>query len=103
MNNRSSTILEIGFFLMIFLLGTAAIFDNKQKMMITHSIFIAGPQFTGIIDEEGKDIWNAGKSGARDGYVLPNGNILICWSDEVNEYDDDKQLVFSFKRSAKKK
>ena len=66
---------------------------------ITHSFFIAGPQFTGIIGEQGEEIWNAGKPGARDGYVLPNGNILICWADQVVEYDKNKQVVFTYVRS----
>ncbi|MFM9115521.1 MAG: hypothetical protein ACKOU6_05100, partial [Planctomycetota bacterium] len=35
---------------------------------IKHSFFIAGPSFTGIIDEEGKEGWNAGRPAARDGY-----------------------------------
>ncbi|MEJ0055705.1 MAG: hypothetical protein WDN75_08690 [Bacteroidota bacterium] len=66
---------------------------------ITHSFFIAGPQFTGIIGEQGEEVWNSGKPGARDGYVLPNGNVLVCWADEVVEYDKDKKVIFSYKRS----
>jgi hypothetical protein len=53
---------------------------------IKHSFFIAGPDFTGIIDEEEREVWNAGKAGARDGYVLANGNVLIAWGDEVKEF-----------------
>ena len=52
---------------------------------IRHSIFIAGPTFTGILGEDGDEIWSAGKAGARDGCVLPNGNVLIAWSDDVRE------------------
>ncbi|HEX5023907.1 MAG TPA: hypothetical protein VFV68_01485 [Agriterribacter sp.] len=64
----------------------------------THSFFMAGPEFTGIIGEKGEAIWNAGKAGARDGYVLPNGNILICWSDEVKEFNSKKEVVFTYPR-----
>lgn len=71
----------------------------KQKE-IRHSFFIAGPEFTGIIGEDGEVIWNAEKPGARDGYVLPNGNVLICWGDEVREYDNNKAVIFTFKKSA---
>lgn len=71
--------------------------DSKGKK-ITHSVFIAGPQFTGIIDEQGNEVWNSGKNGARDGYVLPNGNVLICWADEVREYDQNKNVIFNFQR-----
>ena len=67
---------------------------------IKHSFFIAGPSFTGIIDEEGREVWDSGKGGARDGFVLPNGNVLIAWSDEVKEFTRDKQVVFRFARTA---
>lgn len=68
--------------------------------VIRHSFFIAGPDFTGIIGENGEEAWNSGKPGARDGYVLSNGNILICWSDEVREYNGKKEVIFTFKKSA---
>jgi hypothetical protein len=67
---------------------------------LSHSIFIAGPDFTGILGENGEVLWDSEKPGARDGYVLSNGHILICWSDEVVEYDTNKKSIFSFKRSA---
>lgn len=73
-----------------------------QKKPISHSFFMAGPDFTGIIGESGEEIWNSGKKGARDGYVLPNGNILICWGDEVREYNANKEVIFTFKKSAAK-
>lgn len=66
---------------------------------IRHSLFIAGPSFTGILDEEGKETWNAGRPAARDGWVLPSGNMLIAWSDEVKELTRDKETVFSYKLS----
>jgi hypothetical protein len=31
---------------------------------------------------------------------LPNGNVLICWADEVVEYDLKKEVLFSYKKSA---
>jgi len=67
---------------------------------VRHSFFIAGPQFTGIIGEQGEEIWNAGKAGARDGYVLPDGTMLICWADEVRGYDKNKNVVFTYSRSS---
>ena len=67
---------------------------------ITHSFFIAGPDFTGIIGEDGSETWNAGQPGARDGFVLPNGNILVCWADVVREYDKSRKVIFSFKKTA---
>jgi hypothetical protein len=66
---------------------------------ITHSFFIAGPSFTGIIAEDGSEEWNADKAGARDGFILPNGNALIAWGDEVKEMTRDKKVVFHYAKS----
>ena len=83
----------------LFLFLTLSLFLNAQRTVtITHSFFIAGPQFTGIIGESGEVIWDAKKSGARDGYVLKNGNILICWADEVREYSKDKRVILTYKK-----
>ena len=82
----------------IVLLALAA--SARAEDPIRHSFFIAGPSFTGIIDEEGQEIWNAEKPAARDGYVLPDGNVLIAWSEEVTELTrDKKEVVFHFQRS----
>jgi hypothetical protein len=67
---------------------------------IRHSFFIAGPTFTGIIDEEGNEAWDSGKPAARDGFVLANGNVLIAWSDEVKEFTREKKVVFHYAKSA---
>ncbi|HSB92296.1 MAG TPA: aryl-sulfate sulfotransferase [Flavitalea sp.] len=67
---------------------------------VTHSFFIAGPDFTGIIGEDGSEVWNAGQPGARDGFVLSNGNVLVCWADIVKEFDKAGKVIFSFKRTA---
>ena len=63
---------------------------------IKHSFFVAGPTFTGIIDEDGKETWNSGRGRARDGQVLSNGNVLIAWGDEVKEFTRDKKVVFHY-------
>ena len=70
---------------------------------VRHSFFIAGPTFTGLIDESGQEAWDSGKPAARDGFVLPNGNVLIAWSDEVKELTRDKQVVFQYARSDENK
>ena len=67
---------------------------------ITHSFFVAGPSFTGIINEEGKETWNSGRAGARDGFVLESGNVLIAWGDEVKELTREHEVVFHYKKSA---
>jgi hypothetical protein len=68
--------------------------------MIRHSFFIAGPTFTGIIDEDGKEMWSANRPAARDGFILPNGNALIAWGDEVRELTRDHQTVFHYIKAA---
>ena len=67
-----------------------------------HSLFIAGPDFTGILNEDGTEKWNAGRKAARDGYVLDNGNVLIAWSDEVKEINPQEKntVVFHYRLSA---
>ena len=67
---------------------------------IRHSFFIAGPTMTGIIGEQGEEVWNAGRPAARDGFVLPGGNVLIAWADEAQELTRDRQVVWRFKCSA---
>ncbi|MEO9892464.1 hypothetical protein [Aurantibacter sp.] len=71
---------------------------GQSSSEIKHSFFIAGPQFTGIIGESGEVLWDSKKPKARDGYVLKNGNIIICWADVVKEFDKNKKVVFSYKR-----
>jgi hypothetical protein len=72
----------------------------RAEEPIRHSFFIAGPTFTGIIDEDGKEAWDSGKPAARDGFVLANGNVLIAWSDEVKQFTRDKRVVFHYAKSA---
>ena len=64
-----------------------------------HSFFIAGPDFTGIINETDEVVWDSGKPAARDGYVLDNGHLLICWADEVREYNKAKEVILTYKRA----
>ena len=66
---------------------------------IRHSFFVAGPTFTGIIDEAGQEAWDSGRPAARDGYILPNGNALIAWVDEVVEIKPTKEVVFKYTRA----
>jgi hypothetical protein len=74
--------------------------DPLDPTPIRHSFFIAGPTFTGIIDEDGKEAWDAGRPAARDGYVLPDGNVLVAWADIVQEFTRDKKVVFQYKKAA---
>ena len=74
--------------------------ESVESVSIAHSFFVAGPSLTGIIGEDSEVIWDSGKAAARDGYVLPNGHVLICWSDVVHEYDLDKNIIFTYELSA---
>lgn len=97
MRNIKKSLITTLLILSFLLLNAVALLAQAP---ITHSFFVAGPEFTGIIGETGEVIWNSEKAGARDGYVLPNGHVLVCWADEVNEFDNQKKVVFSFKKSA---
>ena len=70
--------------------------ETQETPVIAHAFFVAGPVMTGIVGEAGEVIWDSGKPGARDGYVLDNGHVLICWSDEVKEFDKNKNPVFTY-------
>lgn len=91
---------KTGFVLFVMLLFRFSIPVSAQDNTIKHSFFIAGPDFTGIIGEDGEEIWNAGQAGARDGYVLSDGHVLICWGDVVKEFDAKRNVIFEWKKTA---
>jgi hypothetical protein len=72
---------------------------------IKHSLFIAGPTFTGILNEDGTEAWKADRPAARDGFVLDDGRVLIAWQDEVVEYAtrDKNKVSFRYKLSSANK
>ena len=69
----------------------------KAQESCSHSVFIAGPNFTGIMGEDGKAVWTAPQNHARDGFVLNNGHVLIAWSKQVVEFDKDRKPVWTYK------
>lgn len=71
--------------------------DQPAASAIRHSYLVLGGK-TAIIGEDGKAAWEY-TGGSRDGFVLPNGNVLIAYSDKVEEVTRDKQVVFSYQRS----
>ena len=73
--------------------------DRLSASEIRHSFFVAGPTFTGIIDEAGKEVWDSGRAGARDGMVLANGNVLIAWNNEVKELTRERKTVFHYAKA----
>lgn len=63
---------------------------------IKHSLLLCG-KFTGIINEDNEVMWR-GPNGARDGMVLPNGNVLISVQGEAREYRAGSQeIVWSYR------
>lgn len=83
----------------LFIVVVLGIAVSASAEEIRHSIFIAGPTFTGILDEQGHEIWNAGRPSSRDGFVLPSGNVLVAWTDEVKEMTRDGNVVFHYRKS----
>ena len=77
-----------------------SVFSAQADDSIKHSFFIAGPSFTGIIGEDDKELWDARRPAARDGFVLRNGNALIAWGDEVRELTRDHKTVFHYTKAA---
>ena len=52
--------------------------ENAAAPAIRHSYLVLGGK-TAIIGEEGKAVWEY-DGGSRDGFVLPNGNVLLAYS-----------------------
>ncbi len=68
---------------------------------IRHSFLITGSR-TAIIGEDNVIEWEVpGRS--RDGFVLPNGNVLVSHGREAREYQRDGQVVFHYKLQAPNK
>ncbi len=68
---------------------------------VRHSYLVLGGK-TAIIGEDGKSSWEYA-GGSRDGFVLPNGNVLLAYADRVEEVVPPppqlNRVVFSYRRS----
>jgi hypothetical protein len=104
-NSSMPTVGRIRWIVVMVSLVPWAVATAPADEAIRHSLFVAGPDFTGILDEHGKESWNAGRKGARDGHVLENGHVLVAWSDEVQELvpDDANRVVFRYRKAAANK
>lgn len=71
--------------------------DEATPPTIRHSYLVLGGK-TAIIGEDGKAAWEY-HGGSRDGFVLPNGNVLLAYGDRVVEVTREKQVVFTYQRS----
>src|SRR5438309_9669585 len=68
--------------------------DNSPAP-IRHSYLVLGGK-TAIIGEDGKGAWEY-DGGSRDGFVLPNDNVLVAYSDRVVEVTRSRQVVSSYR------
>lgn len=64
---------------------------------IRHSFLITG-SITAIIGENNEVLWQV-KRRSRDGFVLPNGNVLVSHGNEAREYTRAGKVVFHYKLS----
>jgi len=75
--------------------------ESSNEVPIRHSYLVLGGK-TAIIAEDGKVQWEYA-GGSRDGFVLPNGNVLLAFADRVEEVVPPGQrlnrIVFTYKRS----
>ncbi len=62
---------------------------------IRHSFLVTGAR-TAIIDEDSKVVWQV-KGRSRDGFVLPNGNVLVSHYKAAKEYSRDGKVVWEYK------
>ena len=80
--------------------GAPAAAAPAAKPAVAHSFFVAGPDFTGILGEDGKVVFDTQRPGARDGWVLPSGNVLIAWTQLAVETTREGKIVFQYALSA---
>ena len=80
---------------------TASCADEAGQPSIRHSYLVLGGK-TAIIGEDGKAQWEY-RGGSRDGFVLPNGNVLLTFADRVEEIvpagERLNRAVFTYVRS----
>ena len=95
-------------FLLTTLMTLGALATSRAEVPTSHS-FLACGSATYIRDAEGKISWQYPHS-SRDGWVLPNGNVLLALSPSkkypggaVVEVTRDNKVVFEFKGTQSRK
>jgi len=76
---------------------TAPAAQPSTPSSIRHAYLVLGGK-TAIISEDGRAEWEY-HGGSRDGFVLPNGNVLLAYSDKVEEVTRDQRVVFAYTRA----
>jgi hypothetical protein len=93
------------FFCLVLLVGSGWRAAGVEVSTIRHSYLVLGGK-TAIVGEDGAVRWEY-LGGSRDGFVLPNGHVLIAFADRVEEVapggdkanEDINQAVFTYRRS----
>ena len=75
--------------------------EQRSATGIKHSFLICGPR-SGIVDENSQLVWESKGSG-RDGYVLPNGNVLISQNNRAREITREGKEVWGYGLSPENK
>ena len=83
-------------FLAIVVVGLSNCSQAQEKPITRHAVLIAGG-FTGILDEEGREVWKT-KGNAKDATRYADGHILITYKDEVVEFNPAKKIVWNYKK-----
>ncbi|MCB9875415.1 MAG: hypothetical protein H6821_14680 [Planctomycetaceae bacterium] len=79
----------------------AAFGKQVSEQGIKHSFLVTG-SMTAIIGEDSTIAWQVpGRS--RDGFVLPNGNVLVSHGNEAKEYTREGEVVFQYTLSTENK
>jgi outer membrane protein assembly factor BamB len=68
--------------------------EQRSASGITHSFLLCGPR-SGIVSEESRLVWES-KGASRDGYVLPNGNILLSQNNRARELTPEGKEVWGY-------
>jgi hypothetical protein len=97
MNAHRSLHRSCAAWIFVFAAAATGMAEEKAASSIRHSYLVMGGK-TAIIGEDGVARWEY-RGGTRDGFVLPNGNVLLAWSDRVEEVTPAKQVVFSYTRN----
>ncbi|MCB1088232.1 MAG: hypothetical protein KDM63_14375 [Verrucomicrobiae bacterium] len=71
--------------------------EQRSADGIRHSFLITGSK-TMIIGEDNQIVWQTADR-SRDGFVLPNGNVLVSHPKEVREYTREGKVVFKYSLS----
>lgn len=76
--------------------GKQAPFGRQvSKSGIRHAFLVTG-SMTAIIDEDNQVVWKT-KEKSRDGFVLPNGNVLVSHYKAAREYTREGKVVWQYK------